>query len=90
MSVVFTEDALRELDEALDFIAANYPGVSEPFQSRIRSIVSRIGDWPSSAQKVEGRPGVFVVPLIRYPYKLFYQVRSGTVEVLHVSHTARE
>jgi plasmid stabilization system protein ParE len=26
----------------------------------------------------------------RYPYKIFYRVRAGTVEILHIHHAARE
>jgi len=29
------------------------------------------------------------VPLIRYPYKVFYRVANQTVEILHIYHSAR-
>jgi toxin ParE1/3/4 len=50
----------------------------------------RIGQWPESAQEVEQRPGIRAVPFIRYPYRLFYQVTSEAVEILHIRHTARQ
>lgn len=90
MKVVFTEDALRDLDEILHYISTNYPGVYGPFESRLRTIVTRIGTWPHSAQEVVQRPDVRSVPFIRYPYKIFYRVLSDRVEVLHVHHSARD
>jgi hypothetical protein len=33
---------------------------------------------------------VRVVPLGRYPYKIFYRVTKDAVEILHVHHAARE
>jgi hypothetical protein len=35
------------------------------------------------------RRGVHVVPLGRYPYKIFYRVANGTVQILHIHHTAQ-
>ena len=90
MKVVFTDDALRDLDEILQFISANYPGVYSPFETRLRAIVMRIGSWPESAQEVVQRPYIRSVPFIRYPYKIFYRVLSDRVEILHVHHSARD
>ena len=44
---------------------------------------------PPSARQVAERPDVRVVPLTRYPYKIFYRVTREAVEILHVHHTAR-
>jgi toxin ParE1/3/4 len=89
MIVVYTETALRDLDTILTFIAAEYPTAYEPFERRLLASVSRIGRWPESAQSVAQRPGVRVVPLVRYPYKIFYRVTEAAVEILHIHHAAR-
>lgn len=92
MKVVFTDDALRDIDDILRFISENYPIVARPFDNRLHAIVTRIGSWPDSAQEVTDRPGVRSVPFIRYPYRLFYLYRvvPGRVEVLHVHHSSRD
>jgi toxin ParE1/3/4 len=89
MRIVFTDEALRDLDEILDFIAAHYPTIVSPFQQRLRTVLQRVRKWPKSAEEVEQRPGVRVVPLIRYPYKIFYQAATDAVEILHIHHAAR-
>jgi plasmid stabilization system protein ParE len=44
---------------------------------------------PESGQRLPARPAVRVVPLVRYPFKLFYAVADETVTILHIRHAAR-
>ena len=90
MKVVFTDDALRDLDEIFEFISAHYPAIYRAFEKRLQSVVDRFARWPESAQEVQQRPGVRNVPLIRYPYKIFYRVLADHVQILHVHHSARD
>jgi plasmid stabilization system protein ParE len=90
MKVVYTTEALADLDGILSYVAKNYPAISEAFENRLHAVVARIARWPESAQEVDERPGVRMVPLVRYPYKIFYQLSGETVEILYVHHAARE
>jgi toxin ParE1/3/4 len=89
MKVVYTEEALRNLDEISDHIRQNYPTILEAFRLRLQFVVARIARWPESAQEVADQSGVRVVPLVRYPYKVFYRVASQTIEILYIHHSAR-
>jgi plasmid stabilization system protein ParE len=89
MKVVFTSAALADLDDILFYTSQNYPSVVAPLELRIRAVIERIERWPQSAREVEQRPGTRVVPLIRYPYKIFYRVAGDRIEILHIHHTAR-
>jgi toxin ParE1/3/4 len=90
MKIVYTDEALRDLDEILSFIKSNYPTVFVPFVRRLRIIERRIARWPQSAQRVEQEPGIRMVPFIRYPYKIFYRVTTNAVEILHIHRAARK
>lgn len=90
MRVVYTDEALEDLDEILAYISLNYPTVYQAFQRRLESVIGRIADWPDSAAEVAERPGVRVVPLIRYPFKVFYRNTGQAVEILYIHHAARE
>jgi toxin ParE1/3/4 len=46
--------------------------------------------WPDSAQEVAERPGVRAVPLLRYPYKVFYRNTGEVVEIMYIHHTAQD
>jgi plasmid stabilization system protein ParE len=63
--------------------------VAENLEARIRAVINRISSAPLSAPEVEGRPGTHVVPLIRYPFKIFYRVLDDRVRIQHIRHTAR-
>ena len=90
MKVVFTEEALQNLDEIMAYTAVNYPTVYGALVVRLESVIARVAEWPDSAQEVAGRPGVRVVPLIRYPYKVFYRKTEETVEILYIHHAAQD
>jgi toxin ParE1/3/4 len=89
LKVIYTDEALGDLDRILEFIELNYPTISSAFEDRLRALERRIGKWPKSAEEVEQRPGIHVVPFIRYPYKLFYRIANDVIEVLHIHHAAR-
>jgi toxin ParE1/3/4 len=90
MRVIYTDEALRDLDGILTYIGKHYPGVSVSFENRLRATVRRIAAWPESAPRIEQRMGVRVVPLLPYPYRLFYRVTVDTVEILYLHHAARQ
>ena len=64
--------------------------VAAALELRIRNVVAQIANAPESAPRVEQRPGMRVVPLVRYPFKVFYRiVDDDTVRILHIRHAAR-
>lgn len=44
---------------------------------------------PESGLRLPQRPMVRVVPLVRYPFKIFYTVDRDTITILHIRHAAR-
>jgi toxin ParE1/3/4 len=58
MKVVYTDDALSDLSEILDYIDTKYPAISSAFTQRLRAVTARIGAWPKSAEEVAQRQGV--------------------------------
>lgn len=90
MRVVYTPAALRDLSEIADWLATHYPTIALDVERRIRGVITHIERWPESARRSAKRPEVRVVPVGRYPYKIFYRVRDETIEVLHIHHAARK
>jgi plasmid stabilization system protein ParE len=90
MKVVFTEDALRDLDAIADWLVVHYPAVAPVIERRARNVVANIARWPESARRSATRPNVRVTSLGRYPYKIFYRVADDTAEILHIHHAARQ
>jgi len=89
MRVVLTDEALRDLSAILAYTETYHPTASAALDRRLRTTLRRIGSWPESAQSVADRPGTRMVPLIRYPFRIFYRVATDRVEILHIHHTSR-
>lgn len=90
MKVVFTDGAVADLRSIAAYLAANYPSAAVTVERRLRLVIARIARWPESARRVIERPDVRVVPLVRYPYRVFYRITEETVEILHIHHTSRQ
>jgi toxin ParE1/3/4 len=85
-------EAERELDQA----ARHYAGIAVPlghdFLARVNEALQKIRDNPARYPRIAGRPPDAEIRryvLQRFPYLIFYEVRSGAIEVLSVSHGAR-
>jgi toxin ParE1/3/4 len=90
MKVEYSNRAIFDLRKiSADSRRAFGDRVAEALSSRIRAVVEHIGRDPLSAPEVEQRPGLRVVPLVRYPYKIFYRVLDDRVRIQHIRHTAR-
>jgi plasmid stabilization system protein ParE len=89
MRVVVTGPARDDLKEIHTFLAIQYPRVLPSVERRIRIALTRISHFPESAHETIERPGVRMVPLVRYPYKIFYRITGNVIDVLHIYHTSR-
>jgi plasmid stabilization system protein ParE len=63
--------------------------VAAALETYIRATVARIAVMPESGQRLPERPAVRVVPLVRYPFKIFYTAAGETLTILHIRHAAR-
>lgn len=89
MRVIFTEPALADVEDIREYLSAHYPFTMPSVERRIQVVLNHIASWPKSGRPVVERPGVRVVPLLRYPYRIFYRVTPDAVEILHIHHSAR-
>jgi toxin ParE1/3/4 len=90
MKVRYSRLALAELDAIPSDLAAKNSAAALHFENRILQVGERIGRFPHGFQEVVERPGVRRVPLVRYPYLIFYKVFADEVIVLRVIHGARK
>jgi plasmid stabilization system protein ParE len=89
MKVEYTHRALADLCKIAADSRAFGEDVAAAVELRIRTVVANIAQHPKVAAPVADRPGMRVVPLIRYPYKIFYRILEDRVRILHIRHTAR-
>jgi toxin ParE1/3/4 len=90
MRVVLSALALAELDEILAYIAGRSPLGARNVEARFRHALDLLARHPQSAERVEQRSQVRRLPLVRYPYAIYYEVGPDTVTVLRIMHGARQ
>jgi plasmid stabilization system protein ParE len=76
--------ALAELDEILGYVAARSPRGATNVVMRFRHALDLIGRHPLGAEVVEQRPGVRRLPLVRFPYAIYYDIGYDEVTVLRI------
>ena len=59
------------------------------FTLRVLRAIRRVAEHPLSSQAVEQRPEIRRVPLVRYPYIIYYEVGATEVTILRILHGAR-
>jgi plasmid stabilization system protein ParE len=91
MKAIYTRGALADLDEILARLKSVNPLAAAAVERSIRATVARVEKWPRSARAVSQwkKGNVRAVPLVRYPYLIFYQIKNEWIEVLHVRHMSR-
>jgi plasmid stabilization system protein ParE len=90
MKVEYTKRAVADLLKVSADSKAFGDMVAAAVEVRIREVIARLAEYPKGRQPVVERPGVHVVPLVRYPYKIFYRISDDRIRILHIRHTARE
>jgi toxin ParE1/3/4 len=90
MKLEFTRRAVNDLTEIAAHGRQQFGDrITAALEQRIRDVMAQIANVPESAPRVEQRPGMRVLPLVRYPFKVFYRIVGDTVRIVHIRHTAR-
>ena len=90
MRIEYTNRAAADLRKVSADSLSFGQRVAKEVEARILEIIAHIAEHPAAAQIVAGRPGMHIVPLVRYPYKIFYRVLSDRVRILHIRSTSRQ
>jgi toxin ParE1/3/4 len=90
MNVEYTRRSLADLRKIASDSRAFGDQVAYAVELRILRVIAHIAQNPKAGAPVTERPGMRVVPLIRYPYKIFYRILKDRVKILHIRHTARK
>jgi plasmid stabilization system protein ParE len=90
VTVVFTAEAQRDLDDILAYTKQHHAGQFSKLEDRFMVVFGRLERHPKSAPELIRRRGVRVASLTRYPFRVFYREIIDGVEILYIRHTARK
>jgi toxin ParE1/3/4 len=86
---VFTRGARRQIERIVDGIAAHSPRGAASVRARIRAVTGLLADHPRAGRRTD-MDGIRRVPVVPYPYLIFYRVTADAVVVQFVRHAARD
>jgi addiction module RelE/StbE family toxin len=91
VKVRYTRKALAQLDQIYSYIEAHNPTAAKRVKARIERSIARLERHPHSCRATE-HPGIRVLPIVRYPYLVFYSVDEGAneVHILRIRHSASD
>jgi toxin ParE1/3/4 len=88
MKVRYTLRALADLDTIYTYLDQRAPVAARSVKQLIERRIASLGDFPFAAPETD-QPNVRELTLVRYPYKVYYEVHGGEVWIIHIRHTSR-
>ena len=88
LKIVWTNEAVRDLSAARDYVAKDNPIAAAKLASRIVKATAKLIKHPDIGRKGRLR-GTRELVIPRTPYFIPYRVREDRIELLRVDHGAR-
>jgi toxin ParE1/3/4 len=88
MNVVYAPRALRDLEGIAAHLAERSPTGAGNVLAAIKSSVDLLSFFPEIGRLVD-EAGHRRLPVLSYPYAVFYRIAGDELLVLHVRHTSR-
>jgi plasmid stabilization system protein ParE len=85
--VIFHDLAENELNEAAAYYAAARPGLGDAFLGAVQGSVDALVASPLAGQTVDGDVRWWLVK--RFPYSVFYRIRTDHIRILAIGHQKR-
>jgi addiction module RelE/StbE family toxin len=91
VKIRYTRKALDQLDQLYSFIEGHNPAAADRVNARIKRSIERLSRFPYSGRE-SAYPGIRVLPVVTYPYLVFYAVeeQAREVRILRIRHGARD
>jgi toxin ParE1/3/4 len=88
MKVRYTLRARRDLDAIFDYIEARAPKVAYEVIDLLERRIAGLAEFPRMAPMTD-EPDVRQLPIVRYPYRVYYEIVEDEVWILHIRHVRR-
>ena len=86
--VVWSDDALDDLDDAMSYIGADSPAAAHLVVDRIKAAIDLLAEMPVG--RIGRVKGTHEWHVPRTPYVVSYSLTDETLHILHVIHGRRD
>jgi plasmid stabilization system protein ParE len=88
MNIVYAPRALRDLNGIGAYLVERNPAGAANVFGAIKSSIDTLSFFPQIGRLVD-KAGHRRVPVVRYPYVIFYRIAEDEILILHIRHTSR-
>jgi toxin ParE1/3/4 len=89
MKVRYTVRAQSDLDAIFNYLDQRSPAGAQSVKNVIERRIAGLAEFPFMAPVTE-EPDIRELTILRYPYKVYYEVQSDEVWIIHIRHAARQ
>jgi toxin ParE1/3/4 len=88
MNVVYAPRALRDLKSIGAYLTERNPKGAADILGAIKSSIDTLSFFPQIGRLVDDA-GHRRMPVVRYPYLIFYRIGGNELLILHIRHSSR-
>ena len=88
MNVVYAPRALRDLEGISAYLIERNPAAAVNVLGAIKSSIDTLSFFPQIGRLVDNA-GHRRIPVVRYPYLIFYRIAGDELLILHIRHSSR-
>lgn len=89
MKVIWSEQALLDVEHIRDYIAQDSPAYAQPFIERLLHATRNLPDFPQSGRPMPEANSPSIREVIHQGYRIIYRLRPDTIEIVMVAHGSR-
>jgi toxin ParE1/3/4 len=88
--IIWSPQAVRDVESIRDFIARDSPSYAELIAARLVAAVERLRSFPESGRMVPERQEPAIREVIVRPFRIVYRLRGRVVEIATVFRSSRQ
>jgi toxin ParE1/3/4 len=88
MKVRYTRRARADLDLIFQYLDSRAPAAASSVKALIERRISSLADFPHAAPETTV-PGVYELTVLRYPYKVYYEIADQEIWIVHIRDARR-
>jgi len=89
MRVRYTLQARNDLDSIYTYLDQRAPAAARSVKELIERRIASLADFPLMAPATD-EPGTRELTVVRYSYKVYYEVVGGEVRITHIRDARRQ
>lgn len=88
MKLRYTQRAQADLEAIFTYLDARAPAAAQSVKTLIERRIALLADYPFIAP-VTDAPGIHELTIVRYPYKVYYEISGDEVWIVHIRDARR-